>query len=86
MRAVVQSVRQKGCEGRIYPSREVYERIGNLSFNQLATLRHRGAFTTVAATFATCCQLVKHLTDKVVEDQVNLLEVWYKVRATPQTD
>ncbi|KAI9843613.1 MAG: hypothetical protein M1837_006195 [Sclerophora amabilis] len=30
--------------------------IGNLSFKQLAELRHRGAFSTVSQTFATCCQ------------------------------
>ncbi|KZZ95080.1 HEAT repeat protein [Ascosphaera apis ARSEF 7405] len=30
--------------------------IGDLSFTQLAELRHRGAFSTVSQTFATCCQ------------------------------
>lgn len=80
MRTIVQSARQKNQEGRILPSREVYERIGNLTFNQLASLRHRGAFTTVAATFATCCQLAQHLEKTGVENQTGLLEVWYKVR------
>lgn len=32
------------------------QRIGRLSFIQLAELRHRGAFSTVATTFAFCCQ------------------------------
>lgn len=85
MRAVAQSARQIGREGRICPSKDVYERIGNLSFTQLATLRHRGAFTTVAATFATCCQLAKYLDQKVVlEEQVTLLEQWYKVSTAAQ--
>lgn len=79
MRALVSSVRQKGQEGKISPSRQVYERIGNLTFTQLATLRHRGAFTTVAATFATCCQLTKNLDQEEGQNEVGLLELWYKV-------
>ncbi|UKZ80740.1 hypothetical protein TrVFT333_008504 [Trichoderma virens FT-333] len=55
---------------------EAFETIGNLAFEQLANLRHRGAFTTVAATFATCCQLTKHLDP--VEGEISLLNVWYK--------
>ncbi|PYH94631.1 HEAT repeat protein [Aspergillus ellipticus CBS 707.79] len=33
-----------------------FEKIGTVSFTQLAELRHRGAFSTVSQTFATCCQ------------------------------
>ncbi|KAF5018056.1 hypothetical protein F66182_9980 [Fusarium sp. NRRL 66182] len=79
MRILILSIKQRTCQGRILPSREVYERIGNLSFTQLASLRHRGAFTTVALTFSTCCQLVKHLDqgEGGVENGVNLLEKWY---------
>ncbi|KAJ5701019.1 hypothetical protein N7493_012065 [Penicillium malachiteum] len=33
-----------------------FEKVGRLSFTQLAELRHRGAFSTVSTTFATCCQ------------------------------
>lgn len=33
-----------------------FERVGHASFTQLAELRHRGAFSTVSRTFATCCQ------------------------------
>ncbi|KAL5361084.1 putative death-receptor fusion protein-domain-containing protein [Aspergillus floccosus] len=32
-----------------------YEKLGSTSFTQLAELRHRGAFSTVSQTFATCC-------------------------------
>ncbi|PWY74362.1 HEAT repeat protein [Aspergillus heteromorphus CBS 117.55] len=34
---------------------EHFANIGTLSFIQLAELRHRGAFSTVSQTFATCC-------------------------------
>ncbi|CAM1505583.1 Fc.00g112200.m01.CDS01 [Cosmosporella sp. VM-42] len=78
MRTLVQPVRQRGCEGKIHPPREVFEIVGNLSFHQLASIRHRGAFSTVAATFATCCQLVKHLDQGDASDQETLLEIWYK--------
>ncbi|CAL3968679.1 unnamed protein product [Diplocarpon coronariae] len=36
---------------------EVFHQIGQLSFEQLSSLRHRGAFSTVTLTFATCCQM-----------------------------
>ncbi|KAK7414512.1 hypothetical protein QQX98_006623 [Neonectria punicea] len=78
MRALILSIKQKAGSGKIHPSRAVYERIGNLSFTQLSNLRHRGAFTTVALTFSTCCQFVKHL-DQGTEGQQGptLLEQWY---------
>ncbi|KPM36837.1 hypothetical protein AK830_g9727 [Neonectria ditissima] len=77
MRALILSTKQTKA-GKIHPSREVYERIGNLSFTQLSNLRHRGAFTTVALTFATCCQLVKHLEQEADgQPGPTLLEQWY---------
>ncbi|KAI9047970.1 hypothetical protein LZ554_007771 [Drepanopeziza brunnea f. sp. 'monogermtubi'] len=39
---------------------ELFHQIGQLSFDQLSNLRHRGAFSTVTLTFATCCQLAVH--------------------------
>ncbi|KAG9246942.1 HEAT repeat protein-like protein [Calycina marina] len=59
---------------------EIFVRIGNLTFTQLSTLRHRGAFSTVTLTFAKCCQLVqKHalLLDSTDSDQ-KLLPQWYQ--------
>ncbi|EHK24695.1 uncharacterized protein TRIVIDRAFT_61472 [Trichoderma virens Gv29-8] len=76
MRTIALSMRNRSREGLITPSRKAFETIGNLAFEQLANLRHRGAFTTVAATFATCCQLTKHLDP--VEGEISLLNVWYK--------
>lgn len=77
MRTIALSMRNRSREGLITPSRKAFEIIGNLAFEQLANLRHRGAFTTVASTFATCCQLTKHLDP--VEGEVSLLNIWYKV-------
>lgn len=34
---------------------EYYRDFGELAFQQLAELRHRGAFSTVSDTFAACC-------------------------------
>ncbi|KAL4974767.1 putative death-receptor fusion protein-domain-containing protein [Aspergillus desertorum] len=45
-----------GPQGESGLTRLDYERIGKSSFTQLAELRHRGAFSTVAQTFAACCQ------------------------------
>ncbi|KAM5351554.1 hypothetical protein ACJ41O_004277 [Fusarium nematophilum] len=79
MRTLILPIKQQSCEGKIYPSREIYERIGNLSFTQLASLRHRGAFTTVALTFSTCCQFVQHLGhgSETADKGPALLELWY---------
>ncbi|KAF9769372.1 hypothetical protein IL306_013219 [Fusarium sp. DS 682] len=79
MRTMILSIKQRSRQGRISPSKETYERIGNLSFTQLASLRHRGAFTTVALTFSTCCQLVKHLgqAETGAESGHTFLEQWY---------
>ncbi|RTE75329.1 hypothetical protein BHE90_010223 [Fusarium euwallaceae] len=78
MRTLIVPIKQRSREGKIFPSREVYERIGNLSFTQLASLRHRGAFATVAMTFSTCCQQVKHLDQgDTGAEGPDLLETWY---------
>lgn len=84
MRIIILSIKQHSRQGRICPSKEAYERIGNLSFTQLASIRHRGAFTTVALTFSTCCQLVKHLNQAKAgaECGTALLEQWYAVSPT----
>ncbi|KAJ4197938.1 hypothetical protein NW755_000632 [Fusarium falciforme] len=78
LRTLILPIKQRSREGKIFPSREVYERIGNLTFTQLASLRHRGAFATVALTFSTCCQLVKHLDQGEADAEgPDLLETWY---------
>ncbi|KAL3471955.1 putative death-receptor fusion protein-domain-containing protein [Aspergillus californicus] len=45
-----------GPEGDFGLTREDFEKVGRSSFTQLAELRHRGAFSTVAQTFSMCCQ------------------------------
>ncbi|KAF4124146.1 hypothetical protein GMORB2_5862 [Geosmithia morbida] len=78
MRTVVLTIRNKDMEGVISPSSASFAKIGNLSFNQLSTLRHRGAFTTVSTTFATCCQQTKYLGFDGASRGDGLLEEWYK--------
>lgn len=68
---------------------DAVQRIGDLSFIQLAELRHRGAFSTVAQTFATCCVAVAKDNSQKVNGAVAprtgsspsayLLEKWYRV-------
>ncbi|KOS18604.1 tRNA (cytidine(32)-2'-O)-methyltransferase non-catalytic subunit TRM732 [Escovopsis weberi] len=76
MRTLALAMRNKSKPGMVTPSRSLFEEIGNLTFDQLASLRHRGAFTTVAATFATCCQLTRHL--EPIEGEEPILKVWYR--------
>lgn len=49
--------------------------MGDLSFTQLAELRHRGAFSTVSQTFTTCC--VRCNTGS--EAASGTLQEWYQV-------
>ncbi|KAJ4369525.1 hypothetical protein N0V86_009360 [Didymella sp. IMI 355093] len=53
----------------------VFERLGRLCFTQLLDLRHRGAHSTVAQTFAAFCR--RCATSKIPELQ-SLPETWYQ--------
>ncbi|KAB2578407.1 Uncharacterized protein DBV05_g3058 [Lasiodiplodia theobromae] len=52
-----------------------FEGLGKLCFLQLAELRHRGAFSTVAQTFATFCLRCSRSSDPEIK---RLLDVWYE--------
>lgn len=58
---------------------QVFAHIGELTFEQLSTLRHRGAFTTVALTFSRCCQLTQAKTESGEIIDHGILERWYQV-------
>lgn len=66
-----------GPQGEQGLKRRDYENIGNTSFTQLAELRHRGAFSTVSQTFATCCQRCGQSKDPAI---FSLPNAWYQVR------
>lgn len=61
---------------------DVFERLGALCFTQLLELRHRGAHSTVAQTFAAFCR--RCATSKIPKLQA-LPEAWYQVRTNEQT-
>ncbi|KAI1353162.1 putative death-receptor fusion protein-domain-containing protein [Xylaria sp. FL0043] len=77
MRTVAQNARYDRKDGYLAPSQQNFEDIGNLTFDQLSNLRHRGAFSTVSQTFTACCQLVQN---SLVHqsDNNDLLEKWYE--------
>ncbi|KAJ5935095.1 Armadillo-like helical [Penicillium verhagenii] len=52
-----------------------FENVGRVSFTQLAELRHRGAFSTVSTTFATCCQRCTGSQDPSIQE---LPVLWYQ--------
>ena len=78
---MVGTLRLKNVSGVPYPPLDVFREAGYLTFEQLATLRHRGAFSTVSYTFANCCQLTQQLKDAYVDidESENLLREWYQV-------
>ena len=56
-----------------------FHHLGWLAFSQLAELRHRGAFSTVAQTFALCCAKCAETTGTHTHI-AQLPELWYQVR------
>ncbi|KIW49721.1 hypothetical protein, variant 3 [Exophiala xenobiotica] len=58
------------------PSKELYSSIGDLCMDELMSLRHRGAFSTVANTFLLCCDTVRNAVDPGARD---LIHKWYKI-------
>ncbi|EXJ89201.1 hypothetical protein A1O3_02267 [Capronia epimyces CBS 606.96] len=58
------------------PSRVLYSAIGDLCMDQLISLRHRGAFSTVAQTFTLCCDKVRASPDAATRE---LIEAWYTI-------
>lgn len=65
-----------GPQGSSGLTRDDYEKIGTTSFTQLAELRHRGAFSTVSQTFATCCLRCGQSSDSEIAELPNR---WYQV-------
>lgn len=52
-----------------------FEKVGQTSFTQLAELRHRGAFSTVSNTFATCCSRCSKTSEPSIQA---LPRKWYQ--------
>lgn len=77
MRTVVTKAKDRRHDGSPVMDPEIFKKVGNLTFEQLSSLRHRGAFSTVSLTFARCCQLSQ------CHNSSDLLEIWYKVRDSP---
>ncbi|KAK2626029.1 hypothetical protein QTJ16_004291 [Diplocarpon rosae] len=78
MRVLVNKIKLRLPSSDMQPllSAELFHQIGELSFEQLSTLRHRGAFSTVTLTFATCCQLAVH--PSLPPSTSMLLLEWYQ--------
>jgi hypothetical protein len=92
VRTLLNSLKPKATGGNHLLPFSLLQKAGNLTYNQLSNLRHRGAFSTVSLTFARCCQVTqdgKHdLTVKSQEldlEDVNgpdrLIKQWYQVRS-----
>ncbi|KAI5238409.1 hypothetical protein E4T43_07441 [Aureobasidium subglaciale] len=74
LRAIVKSCPLTSTDEALL-SPDQLRQLGDLTFTQLAELRHRGAFSTVAQTFVVCC-----VRSNSGADGVNsTLEDWYKV-------
>ncbi|KIW90444.1 uncharacterized protein Z519_09090 [Cladophialophora bantiana CBS 173.52] len=58
------------------PSEEFWSAVGDLCMDQLISLRHRGAFSTVAQTFSQCCDKVRSSSESAVR---GLIHKWYQI-------
>ncbi|PBP27011.1 HEAT repeat protein [Diplocarpon rosae] len=78
MRVLVNKIKLRLPSSEMQPllSADLFHQIGELSFQQLSTLRHRGAFSTVTLTFATCCQVAVH--PSLPPSTSMLLVEWYQ--------
>lgn len=74
LRSVAKSCPLDSLDQTLLSSQQLRQ-LGDLTFTQLAELRHRGAFSTVAQTFVICCMRSNSGTDTVSQT----LEDWYKV-------
>ncbi|GMG25342.1 unnamed protein product [Aspergillus oryzae] len=72
----VSALRTYGPTGELGLTKSDFEMIGVASFTQLAELRHRGAFSTVSQTFATCCLRCGQSSDPEI---ASLPHNWYQV-------
>ncbi|KAI9782363.1 MAG: hypothetical protein M1839_005236 [Geoglossum umbratile] len=73
LRVIISNATHNPCSELSILDESDIKAIGQLTFTQLAELRHRGAFSTVSSTFATCCQRC------FKEKNTNqLLYLWYK--------
>lgn len=81
LRLMLQTLRLTPGPGVPFPPLAVFQDTGYLTFEQLSSLRHRGAFSTVSLTFTTCCQLTQNLPIVFPETAGSntLLREWYKV-------
>ncbi|KAH7412798.1 putative death-receptor fusion protein-domain-containing protein [Cadophora sp. MPI-SDFR-AT-0126] len=78
MRSLVNTIKLKlqAPENKPILPTATFVQIANLSFEQLTTLRHRGAFSTVTLTFAVSCQACLHANMDPTSRE--LLAAWLK--------
>ncbi|KAK0623332.1 putative death-receptor fusion protein-domain-containing protein [Immersiella caudata] len=80
LRLMMGTLRLEAGPGVPFPPLDVFRDAGYLTFEQLASLRHRGAFSTVSLTFSTCCQLTQRLPHVYADitGSEGLLREWYQ--------
>lgn len=81
MRTMVSKSKEVWHDGSSILPAEVFMGIGNLTFEQLSNLRHRGAFSTVSLTFTRCCQTAPQQ-DHDQPSHHGIIKTWYKVYIT----
>lgn len=81
MKIIVNGLKTRGASSSLLPPLDVFNAIGALTFDELANLRHRGAFTTVSSTFTACCQVTQVLRSVFPDlpESENHLRRWYEV-------
>lgn len=77
VQALVRKLTVKTSGGQPFLPFSSFEKLGNLTFEQLSTLRHRGAFSTVSLTFTQVCRATQ--TPCIIsQGGSELLDSWYQ--------
>lgn len=74
----MRKINVKSADGTPFLTFDLVQSLGNLTFMQLASLRHRGAFSTVTTTFSVCCKVTQ--SKSLAETGgPGLLRIWHDV-------
>ncbi|OBT87037.1 hypothetical protein VE02_03681 [Pseudogymnoascus sp. 03VT05] len=77
IQAILRKVNIKTSDKEPFLTSKVLQHVGNLTFVQLASLRHRGAFSTVTTTFSLCCKVTQSKSYNGIGGGPALLRLWH---------
>jgi hypothetical protein len=78
IQAMIQKAQLPDVDGTPLLSFEEFKALAGITYDQLSSLRHRGAISTVTTTFENCCRMTQHKAIKSAGGD-ELLNQWFEV-------